>query len=75
LWLPYLFLATDRFTLLKGSAILCTAIRLRNGFYRFGKRVLSYARVQQLAKRRKHKWIHIIEDVSGTHVDTIEVAD
>lgn len=54
---------------------MCTAIRLQNGFYKFGKKVLSYARIQRLAKKRGHKWIHIIEHVSGTHVDTLEVND
>lgn len=52
---------------------MCTVVRLQNGYYKYGRKILKYSRVQRLAWKRGHRWVHIVEDVTGTHVDTLEL--
>lgn len=52
---------------------MTTAIRLRNGRYRLGRRVYSFRRVQLAAFHRGFRFLHIVEHGTGTHVDTIDL--
>ena len=54
---------------------MCDAIRLPNGYYKLGRKILTWKRCQQLAWKRGFRFLHVIEAHSGSHVDVIDLID
>lgn len=52
---------------------MAKAIRLQNGNYRFGRRVMSYRRAQLAAWRKGFRFLAIVTE-SGAMVDYIDLA-
>lgn len=51
----------------------CVAVRLRNGFYKIGARVVSYEKAQDIARRRGSRTLAIIEPMTRSMVDYIDL--
>lgn len=70
-WTRSQSLTTDSLT--HKGILMAKAIRLNNGCYRFGNRVMSYRRVQLTAWRRGFRFLAIVTE-SGSMVDYIDLA-
>jgi len=51
----------------------CIAVRLRNGLYKIGSRAVSYDKAQSIARRRGFRTLAIIEPVTRSMVDYIDL--
>ena len=49
------------------------AVRLHNGLYRIGSRVVSYRKAQLIAHKRGYRILEIIDDVTRNLVDYIDL--
>ena len=51
----------------------CIAVRLHNGMYRIGSRVVSYRKAQLIAHKAGYRILEILDDVSRNLVDYVDL--